>query len=111
MKSKSVQKLRDLLEGKKELKSLVEKSIAKAKEINPDKDTNPAQTLEEYYKFLEASLTRMPWKILDDNFYREHKNADLAFRTDQSILYPYWILDIPLDELKGNNKFYIYSKF
>jgi hypothetical protein len=106
MKSKSVQKLRDLLEGNKELKSLVEKSIAKAKEINPDKNTNPAQTLDEYYKFLEDSLTRMPWKILDDNFYHEHKNTDLAFRTDQSIIYPYWILDIPLDELKGNNKFY-----
>ena len=106
MKIKSVQKLKDLLEGKKELKSLVEKSIAKAKEINPDKDTNPAQTLDEYYQFLEASLTKMPWKILDDSFYREHKNTDLAFRTDQSIIYPYWILDIPLDELKGNNKYY-----
>ena len=106
MPSKSVEKLKKILEGNKELKALVEKSIAKAKEINPDKVTNPAQTLEEYYDFLEASITRMPWKILDESFYRDHKDADLAFRTDQCIIYPYWILDIPLDELKGNGKFY-----
>ncbi len=106
MTSKSVKKLKEILEGNKELKALVEKSIAKAKEINPDKETNPAQTLEEYYDFIEASLTRMPWKILDENFYNKQKDPDLAFRTDQSIIYPYWLLDIPLDELKGNGKFY-----
>lgn len=106
MTSKSVKKLKEILEGNKEIKALVEKSIAKAKEINPDKDTNPAQTLDEYYDFIEASLTRMPWNILDKNFYNKQKNPDLAFKTDQSIIYPYWILDIPLDELKGNGKFY-----
>lgn len=106
MTSKSIKKLKEILEGNKELKALVEKSIAKAKEINPDKEINPAQTLDEYYDFLEASLTRMPWRILDENFYNKQKNPNLAFKTDQSILYPYWILDIPLDELKGNGKFY-----
>jgi phosphatidylserine decarboxylase precursor len=106
MKSKSVQKLKKILDGNKSLKSLVEKSIAKAKEINPDKATNPAQTLDEYYDFLDSSLTRMPWKILDEDYYHFHKDPDLAFRTDQCILYPYWILDIPLEELKNNNKFY-----
>ena len=89
MTSKSVKKLKEILEGNKELKALVEKSIAKAKEINPDKETNPAQTLEEYYDFIEASLTRMPWKILDENFYNKQKDPDLAFRTDQSIIYQY----------------------
>ena len=107
MSSRSVEKLKKLLEGNKKLKILVEKSISKAKEINPDKKTNPAQTLEEYYDFLEASVTRMPWKILDENFFQDiHKDSDLAFKTDQCIIYPYWILDIPLDELKGNGKFY-----
>ena len=106
MTSKSVKKLKEILEGNREIKALVEKSIAKAKEINPDKATNPAQTLDEYYDFIEASLTRMPWNILDENFYNKQKNPDLAFKTDQSIIYPYWILDIPLEELKGNGKFY-----
>ena len=106
MKSKCVQNLKKILEEKKEIKTLVEKSIAKAKEINPDRLTNPAQNLEEFYNFIEASLTRVPWKVLDESFYRDHKDADLAFKTDQCIIYPYWLLDIPLDELKGNGKFY-----
>ena len=106
MTSRSVQKLKKLLEENKALKSLVEKSIKKASEINPDRRTNPAQTLNEYYDFLEASVTKMPWRILDENFYEGKKDVDLALKTDNSILYPYWILDIPLDELKGNGKFY-----
>jgi phosphatidylserine decarboxylase precursor len=84
----------------------VEESISKAKEINPDKATNPAQSLNEFYQFLEISLTRMPWAIFDESYYHFHKNSELAFKTDQSIIYPYWILDIPLKELKDNNKFY-----
>ena len=106
MKSKSVQKLKKLLDENKNIKDLIEKSISKAKEINPDRKTNPAQTLNEYYNFLEASLTRMPWKILDEDFFTLQEKTDLAFRTDQCIIYPYWILGIPLDDLKDNNKFY-----
>jgi phosphatidylserine decarboxylase precursor len=106
MASKSVQKLKKILEENPNIKTLVEKSIQKAKEINPDRKTNPAQTLDEYYEFLEASLTKMPWRIVDEDFYYQHNNPDLAFKTDQSILYPYWILNIPLDELKDNGKFY-----
>ena len=48
----------------------------------------------------------MPWKIFDENFFSKYENTDLAFKTDQCILYPYWILDIPLKELEGNNKFF-----
>ena len=106
MKTKSVKKLQEILEGNKNLKTLVEKSIAKAKEINPDKSTNPAQTLEEYYNFIENSLTKMPWNFFSEDYYKNHKNPDLAFKMDQCIIYPYWLLDIPLDELKGNGKFY-----
>jgi hypothetical protein len=106
MKSKCVLKLKSILDGNKKIKEQVENSIAKAKEINPDKKTNPVQSLDEFYDFIESSLTRMPWGILDANFYEVHKNPDLAFKTDQSIIYPYWLIDIPLDELKDNKKFY-----
>lgn len=64
MKSKCIVKLKSILDGNQKIKNLVEKSIAKAKEINPDKKTNPVQSLEEFYDFIEASLTRMPWGIL-----------------------------------------------
>ena len=44
-----------LVEKDQNLKALVEKSLALAKKNNPDKATNPAQSLEELYQF----LTRM----------------------------------------------------
>ena len=48
----------------------------------------------------------MQWNILDEKFYNNQKNPELAFKTDKRIIYPYWILDISLDELKDNGKFY-----
>ena len=47
----TVQHFVDVLEANPEVKKLVEKSIAAAKAINPDRITNPAQTLTEYYNF------------------------------------------------------------
>ena len=46
MKSKCVLKLKSILDGNKKIKERVEKSIAKAKEINPDKKTHPVQSLD-----------------------------------------------------------------
>jgi len=43
------QQLITLVEHNTEIKRLLIKSIEIAKKINPDKITNPAQTLEEYY--------------------------------------------------------------
>jgi hypothetical protein len=57
----TVQHLVTALDANPEVKQMVVKSIAEAKKINPDKITNPAQTLDEYYDFLDWSLTRMPW--------------------------------------------------
>ena len=59
----STEQLISLVEHNAELKSLLEKSIAKAAEINPDRTTNPAQTLEEYYFFLDWAATALPWQI------------------------------------------------
>lgn len=99
--SVTVQHLITALDANPEVKQLVEKSIAAAKQINPDKTTNPAQTLDEYYDFLDWTLTRMPW-----DYFPEHLFKGFAEKTDQSILYPYWILDQPLDELKDKGLFF-----
>ena len=48
----------------------------------------------------------MPWDILEPSFYEGRENSDLAFKTDECIIYVYWLLDIPLDQLKDNHKFY-----
>ncbi len=50
----------NIVNSNTELKVLLEKFIAMAKQQNPDKATNPAQTLEEYYDFIDWATTAMP---------------------------------------------------
>ena len=85
-----------MVEHNAELKALLVKSIEKAKEINPDRQTNPAQSLEEYYDFIDWAAKAMPWSILQDS---EHPK--LYEQIDQSLDYFYFINDQPLDELEG----------
>lgn len=97
----TVQHLVDALDANPQTKQLVEKSIAKAKEINPSRVTNPAQSLTEFYDFLDWSLTRMPWDFFPENLFH-----GFAEKTDQSILYPYWLIDQPMDELEDKGLFF-----
>lgn len=81
-----------------ELKAMLEKSIAQAKQINPDPQTNPAQTLEAYYDYVDWAAVSMPWAILPGV---EDYCSTLYDRIDQSLNYFYFINDQPLDELEG----------
>ena len=94
------QQLVDLVEHNAELRALLVKSIAKAKEINPDRLSNPAQTLEEYYDFVEKAIKSQPWAVLHNE-----SIPGLLEKIDQSLDYIYFISDIPLGELK-NRGFY-----
>ena len=85
-----------LLENDPELKSMLEASIAKAKAINPDRNTNPAQTLEEYYEFITWAETTMPWAIIEKETYPEI--FDNIF---QGFCVFYFLIDQPLPELEG----------
>ena len=90
------QELIEILDENPDVKDMLEESIEKAKEINPDKKTNPAQTLEEYYDYVDWAAKAMPWNI--------SKNVDsdsLYTKIDQSLNYFYFINDIPLEELDG----------
>lgn len=95
--SVQTEKLIKILEESPETKELLEKSIKMAKEVNPDKKTNLAQTLEEYYDYLDWAATAMPWSI--------SKNLEdfpkLYDKIDQSLNYFYFINDQPLEELDG----------
>lgn len=91
------QELISMVNHNDSLKSMLIKSIEKAKEINPDKKTNPAQTLEEYYDYVDWAAKALPWSILpgvEDNF------PALYDQIDQSLNYFYFINDQPLEELK-----------
>ncbi|MBU3927402.1 MAG: phosphatidylserine decarboxylase [Bacteroidetes bacterium] len=85
-----------IVESNQNIKSLLVKSIDQAKMVNPDKNTNPAQTLEEYYEFVTWAETCMPWTILPGTPY-----PLLYDKIDQSLDYFYFINDQPLTELEG----------
>ena len=86
----------NIVESNPNIKSLLLKSINQAKMVNPDKRTNPAQTLAEYYQFVTWAETCMPWSILPTTPY-----SSLYDKIDQSLNYFYFINDQPLPELEG----------
>lgn len=95
------QELIDALNQDPEAKRLLVKAIDIAKSINPDHATNPAQTLDEYYDYLDWSAKCLPWSVIPQPVGRT-----LYDKIDQSVDYFYFILDIPLDELKGRDLYY-----
>ena len=83
------------------LKDMVEKNLQLAKRNNPDKSSNPAQSLDELYSFLDHAVTCLPWDVLP-NF----KQPSLYLTIDQSTGYFWYIFDQPLEELKKYNYYY-----
>ena len=92
---------KEVMNQNPDIRVFVEKSIAKASTINPDRKTNPVQSLNELYDFLDYTVTCMPWNIMPEERYN-----NFATKCDQSILYVYWLLDQPLEELEGKDLFY-----
>ena len=83
-----------------ELKSLLTESIEKARQINPDTISNPAQSLEQYYDFVSRTETCMPWEIL------KHAPRNTPFyNIFQSFCAFYFVVDQPLSELEGKGYF------
>lgn len=90
------EELMTLVDHDYNLKQMLIQSIALAKEINPDPATNPAQTLEGYYLYIDWASLAMPWNILNNLPYTK-----LYEQLDQSIDYLYFINDQPLEALDG----------
>ncbi|MFH1512635.1 MAG: phosphatidylserine decarboxylase [Bacillota bacterium] len=90
------QELITMVEHDATLKQLLIKSIEQAKAINPDTVTNPAQTLDDYYLYVDWASLAMPWNILTNLPYTK-----LYEQIDQSIDYLYYINDQPMEELEG----------
>lgn len=91
----------EMVEGDAELKAMVEESIEKAKITNPDKTTNPGQSLEEYYDFIEWSSKCMPWEVIG-----QPEGRTLYNRIDQGICYAYFVFDQTLPQLEGKGYYY-----
>lgn len=95
---KATQELIELVNSDPALKSLLIKSIEKAKAINPDRNTNPAQDLQEYYAFVSWAETSMPWALIKKEEYPEM--FDNIF---QGLCAFYFIIDQPLQELENKD--------
>ncbi len=84
-----------LVEENPEIGSMLEASIAEAKETNPDPKTNPVQSLSEYYDFIDRASELIPQDVL------ENPSDITSDQILQSICYFYFLVDQPLPELEG----------
>ncbi|NOQ24891.1 MAG: phosphatidylserine decarboxylase [Bacteroidales bacterium] len=85
------------------------KSLEKAKSINPDIVTNPAQDLKSYYSYIDNASKLIPQQILDV------PAVLIRDQILQSICYFYFLIDQPLTELENlgyfNNSLQYYPPF
>lgn len=95
------EELKELLDADPALMALMEKSLSAAAKKNPDPNTNPAQSIQELYAFLDWAATCMPWNVLRDQAY-----PTLYDHIDQSVDYFWFLVDQPLEELEGLGYYY-----
>lgn len=88
-----------------EVKGLLEHAIRQAAEINPDRKYNPAQTLTEFYDFVDWNVRQLPWDVMINPAPNDYGRS-LYGRTDQGIGYFWFVVDQPLDELRDRGFFY-----
>jgi len=103
--TQAVKELIKICNNNAEVKQLLEHSIRQAAEINPDRDYNPAQTLEEFYDFVDRNVRCMPWDVMMHQAPSDYGRS-LYGRVDQGIGYFWFVVDQPLDELRGRGYFY-----
>lgn len=101
--TKAVRELMKICEENHEVRHLLEKAIAQAASINPDKKYNPAQTLDEFYDFIDWNIRALPWDVMTGV---KADGASLYACIDQGVGYFWFIVDQPLDELKDRGFFY-----
>lgn len=96
----ATKELIQMVENNPEIKSMLISSLEKARQINPDRKTNPAQDLDEYFDFVSYCETAMPWALQ-----RKPKYSEIFNNTFQNICYFYFLLDQSLKELEGKGNF------
>jgi phosphatidylserine decarboxylase len=88
----------EILQKNPEVESMLVSSLEKAKQMNPDKKTNPVQNLEEYFDFVTYCETAMPWAVV-----KKAEYSDIFRNMFQSLLYFHYLLDQPILELEGKD--------
>ena len=91
-----------IMDSDPELKALMEKSIEKGVAVKPDRNTNPVQSLDEFYDYLDWCAVCMPWEMIDVS----ETYPSIYDQIDQSLIYFYYYLDQPLKELEDRGYYY-----
>ena len=103
--TKAVRELIEICNTNSEVRGLLQHAISQAAEINPDRRYNPAQTLEEFYTFVDRNVRCLPWDVMPNPSPTEYGQS-LYGRVDQGIGYFWFVVDQPLDELRDRGFFY-----
>lgn len=103
--TKAVSELIDICNLSAEVRGLLVHAIRQAADINPDRRYNPAQTLEEFYAFVDRNVRCLPWDVMLNPSPTEYGQS-LYGRVDQGIGYFWFVVDQPLDELRNRGFFY-----
>jgi len=103
--TEAVTELIRIVEGNAEVKHLLEKSIARAAEVNPDQRYNPAQTLSEFYDFVDWNVRQLPWDVMKTQAPGEYGQS-LYGRADQGVGCFWFLVQQPLEELEERGYYY-----
>ena len=90
-----------ILERDPETKYLLMKSIEMGHKTNPDPATNPVDSLDSYYSFIDHVVKAMPWEI-----HPEGKFIKLYNRIDQGMGCLYYICEQQLGELSDHGYYH-----
>ena len=100
-RSAASKELKKYLDEDPELLAMLEKSIQKAAEINPDMDSNPVRSVDDFYDLVDWNVKAMPWNVLTGI-----ECPSVFDHIDQSVDYLWYLLDQPLEELEGKGYYY-----
>ena len=103
--TEAVTALKGICDTNQEVRQLLEHAIRQAASINPDRRYNPAQSLEEFYDFVDWNVRCLPWDVMLHQAPGEY-GSSLYGRTDQGIGYFWFVVDQPFDELRDRGFFY-----
>lgn len=88
------QELIELVHSNSEVINLLETSIEEAKKGNPDLESNPVQSLQDYYNFVDKAVELLPQEIL------KGPSESVRDQMLQGICYFYYLVDQPLTGLE-----------
>jgi phosphatidylserine decarboxylase precursor len=103
--TEAVNSLITICDENPEIRALLEHAISQAATINPDHRYNPAQSLDEFYDFVDWNVRCLPWDVMTCQAPGEY-GSSLYGRTDQGVGYFWFIVDQPLEELEGRGFYY-----